>query len=111
MSLSTLADAMFVVVRMDVIDRPMLRDMARTLNSCPCAKLGFVLTNVEARELYGGASYGQGGKGPAEHPAPLVESRRLRVDGDHKGSTPGRAGVSSPVDTCPCWASYSAPLT
>jgi capsular exopolysaccharide synthesis family protein len=72
-SISTITDALFVVVRLDVIDRPMLRDMARGLNSCPCAKLGFVLTNVEARELYGASHYGHDvkGRGSDEQRAPL----------------------------------------
>ena len=58
-SLSVLADALFVVVRLDVIDRPTLRDLSRALNSCPCLRLGFVLTNVEVKEFYGTAHYGQ----------------------------------------------------
>lgn len=70
-TLSTVADALFVVVRLDVIDRPMLRDMSRSLGSCPCTKLGFVLTNVEPRELYGTAHHGHDGAGSDEQPLPL----------------------------------------
>ncbi len=58
--LSVLADALFVVVRLDTIDRPALRDLSRALKSCQCPKLGFVQTNVEPKELYGTAQYGQG---------------------------------------------------
>ena len=71
MSLSTLVDDLFVVVRLDVIDRPMLRDMARALRSCPCGRLGFVLTNVDAHELYGSAQYTYAPEATAEPRTPL----------------------------------------
>ena len=72
-SLSTIADALFVVVRLDAIDRQMLRDMSRALSSCPCAKLGFVVTNVEPKDLYGTARY--------SHNAAASDSRRTPLRG------------------------------
>jgi capsular exopolysaccharide synthesis family protein len=70
-SLSTIVDAMFVVVRLDVIDRRTLREMSRAVSSCPCATLGFVLTNVEAKELYGTAHYGHDARGSDDTRTPL----------------------------------------
>jgi len=60
-SISMIADALFVVVRPDVIDRPMLKGISRALSSCPCTKLGYVLTNVGAKGLYGTTHYGHYG--------------------------------------------------
>ena len=56
-TLSRLADAILVVARLGVINRSMLRELARELQTSPAPKLGFVLTGVEAAEFYGG-SYG-----------------------------------------------------
>jgi Mrp family chromosome partitioning ATPase len=61
MILSTRVDAMFVVVRLAQTDRQTLRDFARGIKASPATKLGFVLTGVEAREMYGGANYGYTG--------------------------------------------------
>jgi len=69
-SLSTISDALFVVVRLDVLNRPMLRDLSRVLRSCPCAKLGFALTNAGTREMYG-TQYGHAVKEATEEPTPL----------------------------------------
>ncbi len=58
MTLSTRVDAMFAVVRLGQTDRQTLRDFGRGIKASPAAKLGFVLTGVEAREMYGGSNYG-----------------------------------------------------
>ena len=54
MTLSTRVDAIFAVVRLGQTDRQTLRDFGRGLKASPATKLGFVLTGVEAREMYGG---------------------------------------------------------
>jgi capsular exopolysaccharide synthesis family protein len=57
-TISTRVDAMFALVRLGLTDRQMLRDFSRALRTIPTHKLGFVLTGVETREMYGGANYG-----------------------------------------------------
>jgi polysaccharide biosynthesis transport protein len=69
-SLSTFVDAMIAVVRLDVTERPMLRDLSRALAGCPCPKLGFVLTNTDARAAYGAAYMTR--QGNAEAPLDVV---------------------------------------
>jgi Mrp family chromosome partitioning ATPase len=56
-SLSTRVDAIVVVVRLGVVNRPMLRDLARELDASPATKLGFVLAGVGSTELYGTGAY------------------------------------------------------
>ena len=58
MTISTRVDAMFAIVRLGQTDRQTLRDFARGIHSSPAVKLGFVLTGVEAREMYGAGNYG-----------------------------------------------------
>jgi polysaccharide biosynthesis transport protein len=69
--LSNKVDAMLVVVRGSTIKRPMLSELQRVLQACPCAKLGFVLTGAEEGDGYGyGYGYaGYGSSAPAQ-PAP-----------------------------------------
>jgi hypothetical protein len=50
-------DAIIVVVRLGVVNRPMLRDLARELDASPANKLGFVLTGAGSAELYGAGGY------------------------------------------------------
>jgi Mrp family chromosome partitioning ATPase len=73
MTLSTSVDAIVVVARLDLIRRPMLTELHRTLEKSPAAKLGFVLAGAELEEGYGYASYGdyyaQGGSAPREERA------------------------------------------
>jgi Mrp family chromosome partitioning ATPase len=57
-ALSARVDALFVVVRMNMISREVLRELARTLEVCTCAKLGYVLAGTNIREAYGYAGYG-----------------------------------------------------
>jgi tyrosine-protein kinase len=51
--LSKRVDAILVVVRLGVVNRPMLRDLERELDASPTPKLGFILTGAGAAELYG----------------------------------------------------------
>jgi len=52
----------------------MLNDFARGLDACPATKLGFVVTGVDERKLYGTSSYGyqtKADKNEADVPTPL----------------------------------------
>jgi succinoglycan biosynthesis transport protein ExoP len=53
LALSVSADAMFVVVRLKVVHRGMLKELARLLEGCPAEKLGYVLAAAEFGEGYG----------------------------------------------------------
>jgi capsular exopolysaccharide synthesis family protein len=77
MTISTLMDAVLVVVKTGVANRPMLKDLARGLAACPASKIGFVVTGVDERKIYGAASYYAEAPAP-EAPAPL---RRLDSSG------------------------------
>jgi Mrp family chromosome partitioning ATPase len=59
MTLSGKIDAMIVVTRLNVVRRPMLRELRRLLAASPATKLGFVLTGAEREE----GGYGYGGYG------------------------------------------------
>jgi len=53
MALSAAVDAMFVMVRLNVVHRGMLKELARLLEGCPAEKLGYVLAGAELGEGYG----------------------------------------------------------
>jgi succinoglycan biosynthesis transport protein ExoP len=53
MALSAVADAMFVLVRLNVVHRGMLKELARLLEGCPAQKLGYVLSGAHLGEGYG----------------------------------------------------------
>ncbi len=57
MTLSSVVDAMLIVVRAGVIRRRSLAELHRLLDTAPAAKLGFVLTGAEMEDDY---SYGGG---------------------------------------------------
>jgi Mrp family chromosome partitioning ATPase len=59
-TLSRRVDAVLIVVRQGVVDRPLLRELRRQLDANPTRKLGFVLAGVDAGELYGFGAYGYG---------------------------------------------------
>jgi Mrp family chromosome partitioning ATPase len=61
-TLSKRVDAIVVVVRLGVVNRPMLRDLARELEASSASKLGFALTGASATELYGTATYAARGR-------------------------------------------------
>ena len=74
MTLSSRIDALFVVTRLNVVRRPMLAEMRRVLQACPAAKLGFVLTDADLEEAYGGyTSYGSYYRQPAYAEVERVE--------------------------------------
>jgi Mrp family chromosome partitioning ATPase len=56
-TLSTRVDAVLVVVRLGLVNRPMLRDLARNLEASPAPKLGFILTGADGVEHYGAGTY------------------------------------------------------
>lgn len=59
LTLSAKVDAVFAVARLTVVQRPVLHELARQLESCPARNLGFVLTGAEQGESYGyGDVYG-----------------------------------------------------
>jgi receptor protein-tyrosine kinase len=70
MALSTQADAVLVVARMNLIRRPMMQELARLTYAMPAEKLGFVLTGIEsvAGDGYGGYGYGYGYGEPSRKP-------------------------------------------
>ena len=53
MALSTNVDAVIVVCRLEVLRRPMLTELRRSLDASPAEKLGFVLTGADGEDGYG----------------------------------------------------------
>jgi Mrp family chromosome partitioning ATPase len=80
-TLSTRVDAIAVVVRLGLVNRPMLRDLARELEASPAPKLGFILTGAGVTEPYGVGAYGTRGKPQAPErvrpPTPELEPARV----------------------------------
>jgi Mrp family chromosome partitioning ATPase len=66
-TLSTRVDAVLVVVRLGLVNRPMLRDLARNLEASPAPKLGFILTGSDGVETYGAGTYAY--RSRREHPS------------------------------------------
>jgi Mrp family chromosome partitioning ATPase/capsular polysaccharide biosynthesis protein len=50
-ALSSYVDALLVVVRLNAVRRPILKELRRVLDACPTPKLGFVVTAVEDEEF------------------------------------------------------------
>jgi polysaccharide biosynthesis transport protein len=75
MALTSAVDGIVVVTRMNVVRRPMLRELARVLSSSPAQKLGFVVTGAGGEESYYGyeTSY--------RYRRPAASSPRRRVAG------------------------------
>ncbi len=73
MALARLVEGIVVVARANVVRSSMLEEMRRLLETLPCAKLGFVLTNAEHQKGYGYGgdhAYGYGyGYGESRAPA------------------------------------------
>jgi succinoglycan biosynthesis transport protein ExoP len=59
-ALSSRVDAMVVVARIGLLERPSLRDLGRTLDQCPARKLGLVVAGGEAQADYVYGPYGPG---------------------------------------------------
>jgi polysaccharide biosynthesis transport protein len=57
-ALTAQVDAVLAVARLNVVRRPMLRELRRVLDSCPAHKLGVVLTDAEDDMGYGYDAYG-----------------------------------------------------
>ena len=67
MTLSARADAILVVTRLGLVNRPMLTELSRELAGSPARKLGFVVTGSDAKAGYGyGYGYGYGHRERAE---------------------------------------------
>lgn len=64
MALSAKVDGVLVITRMNVVRRPMIKELRRALDASPATKLGFVLTGSQAEDSYGYGrySYGYGSK-------------------------------------------------
>lgn len=91
-TLSTRVDAVFVAIRLGLVNRTMLRDLARVLATLPTPKLGFVLTGVDASERYGYGSYAAPEpRSQARHqPAILTEARRSEYESDFEAAEGSR---------------------
>jgi polysaccharide biosynthesis transport protein len=73
MALTNAVDGIVVVTRMNVVRRPMLRELARVLNSSPAQKLGFVVTGAGGEESY----YGYESSYRSRQPAAPATRRRV----------------------------------
>jgi succinoglycan biosynthesis transport protein ExoP len=59
--LTNAVDAMVIVTRLNMLRKPMLREVHRLLEAAPVNLLGFVVTDAEAEDQYGyGYGYGYG---------------------------------------------------
>jgi capsular exopolysaccharide synthesis family protein len=83
MTLSARVDAILVVTRLGIVNRPMLTDLSRELETSPASKLGFVVTGIDLKAGYGyGHAYGQpteapsATSGPAGQPATDATTQR-----------------------------------
>ena len=74
MSLSAKVDAIFVVTRLNLVQRPALQELARQLQNCKAPALGFVLTGVGRSEVY---RYGYDVYGYDVRPAPERAEQRM----------------------------------
>jgi tyrosine-protein kinase len=79
-TLGSRVDAVLVVVRLNVTDREMLRELARALDACPCVKLGYVLTGAEPHEPYGYGGVHEEDAGAKAPDTPRGGSRRRTVE-------------------------------
>jgi Mrp family chromosome partitioning ATPase len=83
-TLSRRVDAVLVVVRLGMVNRPMLRELSRQLDASPARTLGWVLAGADGAELYGAVSYGYGN---VSRPTAAV-----RVPGRGKGTVDDSLG-------------------
>lgn len=63
--LASKVDGVILVTRLNVLRRPMLKEVQRVLDATPAAKLGFVITAAEAEEGYGYGAYARSYGRPA----------------------------------------------
>jgi len=66
MLLSGKVDGVIVVTRMDVLNRGMVEELERMLQTVRCQKLGIVVTGADADPSYGGYGYYYG-RAPRQH--------------------------------------------
>jgi tyrosine-protein kinase len=73
-TLTAKVDALLVVARVALLRRSVLQELRRVLDTAPVAKLGVVVTGVDASEAYGdGYGYGDMGHAPAPAQAGRVQ--------------------------------------
>jgi Mrp family chromosome partitioning ATPase len=94
MTLSSRADGVIVLTRLDVIRRPMLRELSRMLDSVPATKLGYVVTGSQRESGYG---YGYGAYGYGEGYS--VRDQEVRDGRTETVSSNGRGGVAREEET------------
>ena len=96
MTLSTQADGVLIVTRLNVIRRPMLAELRRLLATAPATKLGFVVTGSRDGQSGGyGYGYDYGGYGyaepkPVDKPTPrrtAPSDARRRLDPEARAET------------------------
>jgi succinoglycan biosynthesis transport protein ExoP len=96
MTLSALADGILVVTRLNLVRRPMLRELHSQLEKAPAPKLGYVVTGGGDDVGYGtGYPYGGYGYGHADE----KERKPKRGDEPREREAPAsrRAGQETPV--------------
>jgi Mrp family chromosome partitioning ATPase len=71
MALSSRVDALFVVTRLNVVRRPMVKEFRRALDASPALKLGFVLTDAASEERYGYGAYQYGSYASPKEEVPV----------------------------------------
>jgi Mrp family chromosome partitioning ATPase/capsular polysaccharide biosynthesis protein len=70
MAISGGVDAVIIVSRLEVVQKPMLRELRRELDNSNVVRMGLVLTGAESDASYGyGYGYGYGGYGANQAPA------------------------------------------
>lgn len=57
LAMSDSVDAMLLVARLKMLRKPMLKELSRLLEGAPVEVLGFVVTEAEAEDRYGGYGY------------------------------------------------------
>jgi capsular exopolysaccharide synthesis family protein len=71
-------DAMIVLTRADVVTRPALKDLRRTLEVCETVKLGFIFTGADTEPGYGYSEYYGSSSGKLPPPLPSAPARSSR---------------------------------
>lgn len=79
MGLSARVDALFLVARLKIVRRPMLRELRRVLETCPASKLGFCLAGAQLEEdVYQAGYYNYRKEEPKARRKPRRRRRALR---------------------------------
>jgi len=81
MAISARADGMIVVARLDVVQKPVLRELRRELDGAHVHRLGLVLTGAESEASYGyGGGYGYGYSPSAEASKAATPTEKAKLD-------------------------------